>query len=1009
MARFPAVLRHALLLALPISAGLTAVLLPMALLYEQARRETQQTRLEAEVHAASLQVQQILREVEADSALAATLSSDAPNLGSSRPLRDLLAAQLREYPRYSAVLVINQVGQPVLQLSRHELAESPPQLLAGVARSLQLAPGRFCLSAAFLPAQPRVPGQKRGQPPLLAARSLFAGGQRRGALIYAVNLTAMARDFDQTTNRLPARQRGYLLDSRGQVLNPASRLATPSFALAYPSVWRQMQRQPIGTLHTSQGLFLYDGGYQQRGLVVVVHIPGGAAPKGSMLRQPLGWALLTGLYLLVAAGSLARAQSQQRLAQLRLQERQLAERLQAVLSSAAIGTGLCDPSSGNFTTVNPALCRLLQRGESELLGRSWLEFCHLDDRDSAAQLLQSLRHGDSGQQHLRLRWLRPDHSSVWGDLALAFSHGHGQSQSQSQSQSLTQDSARPEALILQITDVSELVEQAAYLEAAAEAGIVGVWDWDIQRDVLTWDPVMYKLYGRSRDQFAAAYEAWASAVHPDDRPFAEAEIEAAVKGWRPYQPRFRVVWPDGTIHHLQARSRTTYAADGRALRMIGVNYDITDQVQREQEIDAQRALLAATLDALVDPHLFLTLEPELRIAELNPAAASFFHHSPYQLVGSPLAQLLPPERNGPLLAALLAVADAGPPLIADEQPLHLASCSETPHVDLRAVAVRDGVALSFRDVSARRRASQELAASEQRFRLLAENVSDVVFLCEADRFVWIAPGLQAALGWRAEQWLNQPLGELCHPDDQEQLRSHLLQVEHGQSVRFRLRLSDSEARWRWLEIQAGPYRDADGSHQGLAGALRGVDDEVAAEQELNRRARTDTLTGLLNRREILERLEGLNQRRRQGDAGLAVLFCDIDHFKEINDQHGHGGDDAVLQVLAERLQRSIRGGDLVGRLGGDELLVVLQAMPSLAAAEALAWKIHGTAREPLPLPTGLVHPTLSIGVALIEAEESIEAVLNRADQAMYAAKQHGRNRVVTLTPSGLPTAGLPQK
>ena len=241
------------------------------------------------------------------------------------------------------------------------------------------------------------------------------------------------------------------------------------------------------------------------------------------------------------------------------------------------------------------------------------------------------------------------------------------------------------------------------------------------------------------------------------------------------------------------------------------------------------------------------------------------------------------------------------------------------------------------------------------------------------------------------------------------LRSHLLQVEHGQSVRFRLRLSDSEARWRWLEIQAGPYRDADGSHQGLAGALRVVDDEVAAEQELNRRARTDTLTGLLNRREILERLEGLNQRRRQGDAGLAVLFCDIDHFKEINDQHGHGGDDAVLQVLAERLQRSIRGGDLVGRLGGDELLVVLQAMPSLAAAEALAWKIHGTAREPLPLPTGLVHPTLSIGVALIEAEESIEAVLNRADQAMYAAKQHGRNRVVTLTPSGLPTAGLPQK
>ncbi len=156
---------------------------------------------------------------------------------------------------------------------------------------------------------------------------------------------------------------------------------------------------------------------------------------------------------------------------------------------------------------------------------------------------------------------------------------------------------------------------------------MGVWDWGIERDVLTRDPAMYQLYGRTRDQFAGAYDAWANAVHPDDRPYAESEIQAAVRGWRAYQPRFRVVWPDGSIHHLQARSRTTNRADGKALRMIGVNYDITDQVRRELEIDQQRGLLADTLNALVDPQLLLTLADQLRISEVDPAAASWLGHS----------------------------------------------------------------------------------------------------------------------------------------------------------------------------------------------------------------------------------------------------------------------------------------------------------------------------------------------------------------------------------------------
>jgi diguanylate cyclase (GGDEF)-like protein len=218
----------------------------------------------------------------------------------------------------------------------------------------------------------------------------------------------------------------------------------------------------------------------------------------------------------------------------------------------------------------------------------------------------------------------------------------------------------------------------------------------------------------------------------------------------------------------------------------------------------------------------------------------------------------------------------------------------------------------------------------------------------------------------------------------------------GATIVTRLRLRDQAGAWHWVEVHSGPYCNCEGEQVGIAGSMRTVDQEVAAEAELDRRARTDELTGLLNRKEIFERLGWMQEHRRQGDGQVAVLFCDIDYFKAINDNHGHGGGDAVLTALAERLQDCAREEDLVGRIGGDELLVVLKGLPSLEKAEAIASKMHAAARHPLMLASGEVVPTLSIGVTLIRAGESIDAVVERADQAMYEAKQHGRDRVMAF-------------
>ncbi|MFN6353477.1 MAG: diguanylate cyclase domain-containing protein [Cyanobacteriota bacterium] len=551
--------------------------------------------------------------------------------------------------------------------------------------------------------------------------------------------------------------------------------------------------------------------------------------------------------------------------------------------------------------------------------------------------------------------------------------------------------------------VTELARKSAYREAAAMAGVVGVWDWDITNDVLTWDPVLDGLNGPHPEEFQGTLKAWEQAVHPDDKAFVMQELQAALRGWRDYQPRFRMLWSDGSFHTIQARSRTTYRGDGTPVRMIGVNHDITEQVERELELEQQRAQLAVTMDALLDPLMFLTLEtsalhpPALRIAEVNPAACSFFGRNHAQLFGQPLSVVLPEKTNTELLNALQNTCRNRIPWIADEQPIHLRGIGETIHAEVRAVAGRDGVVLSFRDVSERCRAAALLSQSEERFRLLAENASDAVFLITEGIMRWMSPAITTMLGWQPEEWNGHQFVDFCHPDDIALAVKQREEINAGAVRITRLRLRDQLGQWRWVEVHSGPYRNPQGEQIGIAGSMRTIDQEVAVEVELDRRARRDELTGLMNRKEILERLARFCNNRRQGDSEVAVLFCDIDHFKAINDRHGHGGGDAVLSALARRFLDNTRHDDLVGRIGGDELLVVLTRMPSLEAAEAIAKKMHAAVCAPLELTTGEVVPKLSIGVSLIHMGESADAVVERADQAMYQAKQQGRDRVISFS------------
>ncbi|MFT7217222.1 MAG: diguanylate cyclase (GGDEF)-like protein [Paraglaciecola sp.] len=125
------------------------------------------------------------------------------------------------------------------------------------------------------------------------------------------------------------------------------------------------------------------------------------------------------------------------------------------------------------------------------------------------------------------------------------------------------------------------------LKAGASAGIVGIWDWDIEKNILNWDAVMYKLYGLEDSEIVDLYEAWLSRVHIDDRSHIDGEIQAALRHEREYCPEFRVMWPDNSVHYIKAVSQTTFNKADKAIRIVGVNYDITEQKNTQIRLDKE--------------------------------------------------------------------------------------------------------------------------------------------------------------------------------------------------------------------------------------------------------------------------------------------------------------------------------------------------------------------------------------------------------------------------------------
>jgi diguanylate cyclase (GGDEF)-like protein/PAS domain S-box-containing protein len=261
-------------------------------------------------------------------------------------------------------------------------------------------------------------------------------------------------------------------------------------------------------------------------------------------------------------------------------------------------------------------------------------------------------------------------------------------------------------------------------------------------------------------------------------------------------------------------------------------------------------------------------------------------------------------------------------------------------------------------------------------------------LCTSDfsgRFRRVNPACERALGYPAAMLTSRPFLDFVHPEDRErtEAESRRLVEEGSSSIDFQNRYLASDGSARWLEWRAVVVRE-----EGLVYAMaRDITDRKQLEAELLASARHDPLTGLLNRRGFMEVLEAHVDTARRYGAPSSLLAIDLDGFKSVNDRHGHAAGDEILMQLAECIRRRLRVADVAGRLGGDEILVLLPQTTGEAARWVAARLVKALAEALERLEV-----TASIGVAPLDDElVDLDAWIAAADHAMYAAKRAGGN------------------
>ena len=525
-------------------------------------------------------------------------------------------------------------------------------------------------------------------------------------------------------------------------------------------------------------------------------------------------------------------------------------------------------------------------------------------------------------------------------------------------------------------------ERRQHLAVLLEGSPAGLFFTDARGDFLCVNKGWCQLTGLDATQSMG--RGWMKALEGRDKERALSQWYGALRAGAPYEAEVRFRRPDGKLVWALLRARPV--AGGYA----GVAVEIEDLKHRALASSAAAAELQEIIDHLQDP--YYRLDRRGRILRISRSVQDLLGYRPEELEGMPVGRLCCSRRERGRLLQLLKKEGA---LRGYEMRL----CHKDGQEVWVAVNARlypgggdgaEGVEGTIRDISERKQAELQMSKLSRAL----EQSADAALISDPRGVIeYVNPAFEHMTGYRREELIgrNTRIFRSGKHDAAfyERLWRTLLAGEVFRDV-FINRRKDGTLYYEEKTIT--PVKDPQGRITHFVATGQDVTQRVTDHQRLRFMAEHDVLTELPNRALFMEILAKALARARLQKRHVAVMFLDMDCFKEINDTFGHNAGDQALKIYARRLQSAVRGEDVVARIGGDEFAILVDDVANVNIISRIARKIIDVISPPIVIDGREILLTVSIGISVFpEDGAEAETLLDNADTAMYRAKDLGRN------------------
>jgi diguanylate cyclase (GGDEF)-like protein/PAS domain S-box-containing protein len=527
---------------------------------------------------------------------------------------------------------------------------------------------------------------------------------------------------------------------------------------------------------------------------------------------------------------------------------------------------------------------------------------------------------------------------------------------------------------------------------------VGSWERRLSEDGAVWSDELCRIFGQPVGS-APTFEEFVALIHAEDRDRVRRDLRRAGAG-EVCDSSFRIVRPSGEIRHVHGRARRREAVDGGAGFMLGTIQDVTDRHQAENaRRDAQELFETAFSHAPIGMALIALDGCWLKV---NRALCAITGWPEAELLQRPFAQITHPEDVG-VDAELIGLLEAGdiPGYQFENRYIRHGGAVIWAEVSVSLVREADGRPRHFivqvEDISERKAAERRLQAAEADARAERDHATAIIgamgegyTLTMDGEIKAVNEAMCVITGFSASELVGALAPyPFCPPEELERMTAVLTDIRTNGGGTHELTLMRANGERFEAECTTRPAREENGRAIGFVNTLRDVSAQKQYQRELERLARTDSLTQLANRHVLQEALVREAARRSHDGRQLALILLDLDLFKQVNDGLGHPAGDAVLIEVARRLERTVRAGEVLARVGGEEFAWMVPACDADEAVAAADRARAAIASAPFGRAGKL---TMSAGVGLVSTPSDGDTLYRMADRALYEAKQSGRNR-----------------